>query len=167
MTDLEAGLDDRSMLLSWFTHACHQWSKCYQQNILCGLQKGIRIIHVKLLVQCCCCSITKSCLILCDPMDCSMPGFPVLHYLLEFAQPRVHCVDYTTQPSHPLSFLSPPVLHLPSIRVFSNESALHIWWPEYWGFSFSISPSNSGLISFRTDWFDLLDVSAEHTANAQ
>ena len=53
-----------------------------------------------------------------------------------------------------------PLLHLPSIRVFSNELALHIRWPKYWSFSFSISPSNecSGLISFRIDWFDLLAV---------
>ena len=56
------------------------------------------------------------------------------------------------------SLLLPSIF--PSIRVFSNESALHIWWPEYWSFSFSISPSNeySGLISFRIDWFDLLAV---------
>ena len=53
-----------------------------------------------------------------------------------------------------------PLLLLPSIRVFSNESALHIKWPKYWSFSFNISPSNehSGLISFRTDWLDLLAV---------
>ena len=58
---------------------------------------------------------------------------------------------------HPLLFL-PSIF--PSIRVFSNESALHIRWPKYWNFSFSISPSNeySGLISFRIDWFDLLEV---------
>ena len=58
---------------------------------------------------------------------------------------------------HPL--LLPPSV-FPSIRVFSNESALHIWWPNYWSFSFSISPSNgySGLISFRMDWFYLLAV---------
>ena len=58
---------------------------------------------------------------------------------------------------HPL-FLLPSIF--PSIRVFSNESALHIRWPKYWSFSFSISPSNeySGLISFRIDWFDLLPV---------
>ena len=56
---------------------------------------------------------------------------------------------------HPLLLLP---LIFPSIRVFSNESVLHIWWPKYWSFSFSISPSNeySGLISFRIDWFDLL-----------
>ena len=58
---------------------------------------------------------------------------------------------------HPLLFLPSVVL---SIRVFSNESVLHIRWPKYWSFSFNISPSNehSGLISFRTDWFDLLTV---------
>ena len=64
------------------------------------------------------------------------------------------------QPSHPLSFPSPPAFIFPSIRVFSNESALHIMWPKYWSFSFSICPSNeySGLISFWMDWLDLLAV---------
>ena len=64
------------------------------------------------------------------------------------------------QPSHPLSSPSPPALSLPNIRVFSSELTLHIKWPKYWSFSFSISPSNedSGLISFRIDWFDLLAV---------
>ena len=69
-------------------------------------------------------------------------------------------VGDTIQPSHPLSslFILPSIF--PRIRVFSNESALHIRWPEYWSFSFSISPSNeySGLISFRMDWLDLLAV---------
>ena len=57
------------------------------------------------------------------------------------------------------SLLLPPSI-IPSIRVFSNESVLHIRWPKYWSFSFTISPSNeySGLISFRVDWFDLLAV---------
>ena len=64
------------------------------------------------------------------------------------------------QPSHPLSSPSPPALNFPSIRVFSNESALRIRWPKYWSFSFSISPSSeySELISFRIDWLDLLVV---------
>ena len=64
------------------------------------------------------------------------------------------------QPSHPLLSPSPPASIFLSIRVFSNESVLHIRWPEYWSFSFSISPSNeySGLISFRMDWMDLLAV---------
>ena len=92
-------------------------------------------------------------------MDCKMPGFPVLHYLPEFAQAHVHWVDDATN-----HLILCPLLLLPSvfprIRVFSNESVLHIRWPKYWSFSFSISPSNeySGLISFRIDWFDLLAV---------
>jgi len=84
-------------------------------------------------------------------MDCSTPGLPVHHQLLEFTQTHVHWVGDTIQPSHPLSS---PLLLLsvfPSIRVFPIESALHIRWPKYWSFSFSISPSYgySGLISFR------------------
>ena len=92
-------------------------------------------------------------------MDCSMPGFPVLLYLLEFAQTHVHRV----MPSNHLILCRPllfPPSIFPSIRVFSNESALRIRWPKFWSFSFSISPSNeySGLISFRIHWFDLLAV---------
>ena len=97
---------------------------------------------------------------LCDSVNCSTPGFPVLHYLLEFAQTHVHRVNDAIQPSCPLSSPSPPAFNLPSIRVFSSESSLHIRRPKYWSFSFSISPSNeySGLISFRIDWLDLLAV---------
>ena len=102
-------------------------------------------------------SVTQSCPTLCDPMDCSTPGFPVHHQLQELAQTHVHWVGDATQPSHPLLLL-PSIF--PRIRVFSNESALHIRCPKYWSFSFSISPSNeySGLISFRIDWLDLLAV---------
>ena len=99
-------------------------------------------------------------LTLCTPMDYSTPGFPVLHYLLEFPQTPVHWVGDAIQPSHPLlSLLLLPSI-FPSIRVFSNKSALHIRWPKYWCFSFSISPSSeySGWISFRIYWFDLLAV---------
>ena len=78
----------------------------------------------------------------CNPKDFNMPGFPVLHYFLEFAQTHVHWVDDAIQPSRPLIT---PILLLPSIcssiRGFSNESALHTRWPKYWSFSFSISPS--------------------------
>ena len=93
-------------------------------------------------------------------MDCSMPGFPVHHQLLEPAQTHVHRLGDAIQPSHhchPLLLL-PSIF--PSIRVFSSESVLRIRWPKYWSFSFSISPSNeySGLISFRMDWLDLLGV---------
>ena len=104
-----------------------------------------------------CCSVAQSCPTLCDLMDCSTPGFPVLHCLLDFVQTHVYWVNYVNQPSHPLCplLLLPSIF--PSIRVFSTESALCIKWPKYWSFSFSISPSNeySGLISFRIDWFDL------------
>ena len=105
-------------------------------------------------------SVAQSCPTLCDPMDCSTPGFPVHHQLPELTQTHVHWVCDAVQPSYPLSsfLLLPPIP--PSIRVFSNESALRIRWPKYWSFSFSISPSNehSGLISFRMDWLDLLAV---------
>ena len=93
-------------------------------------------------------------------MDCSMPGFPVHHQLLELAQIHVHWIGDAIQPPHPLSIPSPPALIFPSIRVFSSESVLLIRWPKYWSLSFSISSSNeySLLISFRIDWFDLLAV---------
>ena len=89
-------------------------------------------------------------------MDCSTPGFPVLHYLPEPAQTHVHWVND--------AILCCPLLLLPSIspsiRDFSNELVLHSRWPKYWSFSFSISSSNvySGFISFRIDRFDLLGV---------
>ena len=106
---------------------------------------------------CCCCSVAQSCLTLCDPMDCSTPGFPLHNQLPELAQIHVHQVGDAIQPSHPLLSPSPPASIFPRIRVFSNESVLHIRWPKYWSFNFSISPSHeySGLISFRIDWFDL------------
>ena len=105
-------------------------------------------------------SVTQSCPALCDPMNCSTPGPPVHHQLPEFTQTHVHRISDAIQPSHPLSSPSPPAPIPPSIRVFSNESTLHIRWPKYWSFSFSISPSNehAGLISFRMDWLDLLAV---------
>ena len=93
-------------------------------------------------------------------MDCSTPRFPVHHQLLKLAQTQ--SIQWVMPSSHlilgrPL-FLLPPIP--PNIRVFSSESVLHIWWPKYWSFSFSISPSSeySRLISFRMDWLDLLAV---------
>jgi len=87
---------------------------------------------------------------LCDPMDCSMPGFLFHQQLLEPTQAHVHPT---------ISSLLLPSIS-PSIKVFSNESAFRIRWPKYWSFSFSTSPSNkySGLISFRIDWFDFFAV---------
>ena len=105
-------------------------------------------------------SVAQSCLTLCDPKDCSMPGLPVHHQLPEFTQAHVHWVSDAIQPSHPLSSPSPPAFNLYHIRVFSNESVLCIRLPKYWSFSFSISSSNdySGLISFRMDWLEILAV---------
>ena len=107
-------------------------------------------------------SVAQSCSTLCDPMNCSTPGLPVHHQLPDFTQTHVHQVN-DVMPSSQLS-LCRPLLLLPSIppsiRVFSNESALHMRWPNYWSFSFSISPSNEhpGLVSFRMGWLDLLAV---------
>ena len=110
--------------------------------------------------MCCCYSVAQSCPTLSDPMDCSTPGFPVLAHFPELAQTYVHWAGDDTQPSHSLSAPSLPFSIFPSIRVFSDESVLHIRWPKYWIIIFSIRPSNeySGLISFRMDWLDLLAV---------
>ena len=99
-----------------------------------------------------------SCLTLCNPMDSGTPGFPVYHQLPEFTQTHIHQVGDAIQPTHPLSspLLMPSIF--PSIRVFSNESALRIRWSKYWSYSFSISPPNeySGLISLGwTGWISL------------
>ena len=87
-----------------------------------------------------------------------MPRVLVLNYLPEFAQTHVHWIDDPIKPSHPLLPPSPPALNLSQYQGLFQESALHIRWPKYWSFSFSISPSNeySGLIFFGIDWFDLL-----------
>ena len=107
-----------------------------------------------------CSSVAQSCLALCNPMNSSTPGFPVHHQLPESSQSHVHRVSEPS--SHLILCLALLLLPsiFPSIRVFSKESALHIRWPEYWSFSFSISPSNEhpGLIYFRMDWLDLLAV---------
>ena len=104
-------------------------------------------------------SVAQSCPTLCNPMDCSTPGFPVHHQLPELAQSHVHWVGDAIQPN-PLLCPSPPAFNLSQNQGLSYESVLHIRWLKYWSFSFSISPSNehSELISFRMDWLDLLSV---------
>ena len=105
-------------------------------------------------------SVTQSCLTLCDPLNCSTPGFPVPHHLLEL--PKLVSIE-SVMPSNHL-ILRRPILLIPSIfpsiRVFSNELVVHTRWPKSWSFSFSISPSNeySRLISFKINWFDLFAV---------
>jgi len=105
-------------------------------------------------------SVAQSCPTLCNLMNRSTPGLPVHHQLPESTQIHVH---ESVMPSNRLILCHPLLLLpsiFPSIRVFSNESALCIRWPKYWSFSFNISPSNEhpGLISFRMDWLDLLAV---------
>ena len=104
-----------------------------------------------------CCSAPQSCTAICDLMDCSTLCFLVLP--TSWSLVKLMSIESVMPSNH---FILCLTLFLPSsfpsIRAFSNESALHIRWPKYWSFSFSISPSNgySGLISFRIDWFDLL-----------
>ena len=112
--------------------------------------------HCKLFIEFS--SVAQSCPTLWDPIDCSTPGFPVLQQLLELTQ--THAIE-SVMPSNHLILCRPLLLLpsiFPSIRVFSNESVLHIRWPKYC--SFNISPSNeySVLLSFRMDWLDLLAV---------
>ena len=114
-------------------------------------------------------SVAQSCPSLCDPMDCSSPGFTVHHQLPE---PTQLMSTESVMPSnhlilcHPL--LLPPSI-FPSISVLSSEMALCIRWPKFWSFSFSVSPSNeySGLISFRIDWLDLFAVQGTHKSLLQ
>ena len=102
----------------------------------------------------CCCSVARSWPTLSDTTDCSIPGSPVLNCpgacpnscpLSQWCHPTIYC---------PI-FLLPSMF--PSIRVFSSGSVLHIRWPKYWSFSFSVSLPNeySGMISFKINWFDL------------
>ena len=105
-------------------------------------------------------SVAQMCPTLCYPIDCSTLGLPVHHQLLESTQ--LLSIELVMSSNHLIlccSLLLLPSI-FPSIRVFFNESALHIRWPKYWSFSFSISPSNehSGLISFRIDWLDLMQI---------
>ena len=108
-----------------------------------------------IIILTCCYSVAKLCLTL-----CSMPGLPVHHQLLKLIQTHVHWVSDAIQLSHSLSSSSPLAFNLFQQQGFFSKSALCIRWPKYWSFSFSIRPSNeySGLISFSTDWLDLLAV---------
>ena len=128
---------------------------CQSINVINHINKLKNKNHMIISIS----SVAQSCLTLCNPMNCSTPGLPVHHQLPESTQTHVHCVSDAIY-----VILCCPLLHLPSIfpsiRVFSNEPALCIWWPKYCSFSFSTYPSNeySGLISFGIDWFDLFAV---------
>ena len=111
----------------WYSHYGEQYGELKKKKLVIKLQ--------------CYCSVTQSCPTLWDPMDCSTPGYSVLHHLMELAQAHVHRVSDAIQPSCLLSSLLLTSI-FPSNRVFSNESALHIRWLKYWNFSFSFHPSN-------------------------
>ena len=105
-------------------------------------------------------SVVLSCLTLCDPMNCSMPGLPVYHQLLEFTQTHVHWAGDAIQPSHPLSPPPPPALTLSQHQGLCKWVSCSQQVAKVLSFSFNISPSNEHpeLISFRMDWLDLLAV---------
>ena len=123
-----------------------------------GLARPHNCITQCLEINLLCCSVAKLCLTLCNPMDCSMPRLPVLHYLRVCSNscPLSQLLSNHFILCHPL--LLPSIF--PSITIFSTESALCIRWPKYCSCGFSISPSNeySRLISFWIDWFDVLAV---------
>ena len=101
------------------------------------------------------------CSILCNSMNCSMPGKHSLSFTISLSLCKLMSIESGMPSNHPI-FCCPLLLSsvFPTIRVFSNESTFHIRWPKYWSFSFRTSPSNeySGLISFKSDWFDFLAV---------
>ena len=134
-----------------------------KKDSACKISELKAILCLLLIKSYCCSSVTKLCLTLCDHMDCTTPGFPVLHYLLELL--KLLSTESVMPSNHLILYhrLLLPSVFL-SIRIFSSESTLSIRWPKYWRFCFSISPSNeySGLISFRIDWFDLLTVLLSH-----
>ena len=105
-------------------------------------------------------SVAQLCLTLCDPMDCSTPGFPVHHQLPELTETHVHQVSDAIQPSHPLSSPSSSAFSLSQHQGLFQWVIPCIRWSKYWSCSFSIRPSSeySGLIPFRIDQFDLLAV---------
>ena len=156
ITNLTKG-SNRTSKLKGHREADKRHDSYYSLSLL-SIFRGCYSVAFLFLTFCCCCSVTKSCTTLCNPMNCITPGslsFTVSWSLLRFMSIELMMLSNHLICCYPLLLL-PPVF--PNIRVFSNEMALHIRWPKYW--YLSISPSNeySGLISFRIDWFDLLIV---------
>ena len=150
------GVGNLSLLKGIFLTQASNWGFLHYRQIFTSL--ATRKAHFLLSVQFC--SVAQSCLTFCNPMDCSRPGFPVLHQLPELTQTHIHWVSDVIQPSHPLSSPSPPAFNLSQNQgLFKWVGSSHQVARE-WNFSYSISPSNeySGLISFRMDWLDLLAV---------
>ena len=131
------------------------------QALCSSVGKGLQTGSLKLKLDSQFRSVVQTCTTLCNPIDCSTPGFTVHHQLPELVHGLMSIES--VMPSNHLILCCPLLLLpsiFPSIRVFSNGSVLHIRWPKYWSFSFSVSPSNeySGLISLRIYWFELLAV---------
>ena len=152
-------VEDEGGWMCKFTSSCYRGQVSYHQASAGHVQGGQwdQRPQIRSLVLSPKCiqfsSVAQLYLTLCD-MTCSTPGLPVHHQLPECTHTHIHWVGDVLKPSYPLLLL-PSIF--PSIRVFSNESALCIRWPKYWSFSFNISPSNEhpGLICFRMDWLDL------------
>ena len=133
----------RSILGAW---------DCFERNFISNYSRSVLIEFS------CCCSVTQSCLTLCNPMDCSMPGFSVLYYLPEFAQTHVHWVSDAIQPSHPLFPTSPLALNLSQHQglfqwVSSSHRVAKVLQLQHQSFQWIFR-----LISYRIDWFGLLAV---------
>ena len=141
-------LEEQDAQVSWHTFLTCTWLAQCPDEIPILLRLDLLGVFYCVLLLRSFSSVTQLCPTLCEPTDCNTPGFPVYHQFLELAHTHVHWVNDAIQPSHPLCplLLLPSIF--PSIRVLSSESVLHIKWPKYWSFSFSISPSNeySGLI---------------------
>ena len=143
------------IMLSVFDHTPFLWLVFFVKGVspLCLLQgRANSDSMMDLLLWLYCCSVTKLCLTLCSPMDCSMPGFLVLHYLPEFAQTHVHWVDDAIQPSHPLSFPSLP--SCPQSFPASGSSHMNQFFRSG-GQSIGVSASASVLPMNIQDWFPL------------
>ena len=141
-------------------------AKCFQFFSIIGFHKTLTMVPCYtacppcILYICYCCSVAKLLLTLCNPVHCSIPGLP--SFTISRSLLKLMSIQ-SVMPSNHLILCHPLLLLpsiFPSIRVFSNESALDIRWPTYWSFSFSVNPSSEclGLIPFRMDWFDLLAV---------
>ena len=120
-----------------------RFSICFVFIFVCDVKEyynfiPLNVFYVYILCSVQLSSVAQSCLTFCDPMNHSTPGLPVHHQLPEFTQTHVHQVHDVILPSHPHSSHSPPAPTPPRIRVFSNESTLHMRWPNYWSFSLSI-----------------------------
>ena len=167
-------LQKRGLSHSWLPHFKLFVSSLHPQDALSKLglapiihQEGGKFVSPEVPILCC--SVTQSCLALCNPMNCSTPGFSVLHPLPKLAQIHVHCVGDAIQLSHPLSSSSPPAFNLCQHQGLFQWVGSSYQVAKVLELQLSISTSNeySGFISFRIDWFDLLAVEEEYYPTPQ